>query len=849
MVGGRRPAALGAPVGDDDFGELRIAVGPQRLAIQLVTPETKPVEDLEPMAAIALRRFVRSYTTVPELPVALSLRAFGRIVVQGDRARALALVRSLLGQAASFHSPDDLWVSVCAPYDRWGDWDWIKWLPHALRSGRPDNAGPSRRVAETLEELETEFDELLAGRSRHSPNNPPVKDQPHLLVILDGGEVSGDCQLLGAGLQGSTVIDLSGVVPRDVTRSTLVLRIDDDAISIVSRNGSSSIGAPDLLSKSQADGLARQLAPYRISQTANADEPLSVATELPDLLAIGDAGAIDPTLTWRPRPNRDRLRIPIGLNPDGIAVDLDFKESAQEGMGPHGLLIGATGSGKSELLRTLVSGLAITHSSETLNFVLVDFKGGATFAPLVNLPHTSAVITNLAEELHLVDRMQDALNGELVRRQELLRSAGNYSSVRDYERARLAGADLAPLPSLLIVCDEFSELLSAKPDFIDLFVQIGRLGRSLAVHLLLASQRLEEGKLRGLDTHLSYRIGLRTFSAVESRIVLGVPDAYELPSAPGHGYLKIDTQTMIRFRAAYVSGLYRDPGEAPSAGRVAAAARQVVPYTLAPVQGSADDSTPMPMPTRDEDAIGDSLLDVIVRRLAGQGPPAHQVWLPPLGEPPALDQLMPDLQEDPDRGLCPAGWAGLGRLTVPVGIIDRPFEQRRDVLWARLEGAEGHVVVAGGPRSGKSTLLRSLLCSLALSHTPREAQFFVLDFGGGTFAGLRDLPHVGGVASRTDAEVIRRVVAEVSTVLDDREKRFAELGVDSMSTYRRRRAAGEITDDPFGDVFLIVDGWGARFGRSTRILSRPLLKSPHVVSGTAYTWSFRWRAGWRCVRR
>src|SRR5262249_27263507 len=162
------------------------------------------------------------------------------------------------------------------------------------------------------------------------------------------------------------------------------------------------------------------------------------------------------------------------------------------------------GSGKSELLRTLVLGLALTHSPEQLNLVLVDFKGGATFAGMSALPHVSAMITNLADELALVDRMQDALTGELVRRQELLRDAGRSISVHDYERARAAGERLAPVPSLLIVIDEFSELVSAKPEFLDVFVAIGRLGRSLGLHLLLASQRLEEGRLRGLESHLSY---------------------------------------------------------------------------------------------------------------------------------------------------------------------------------------------------------------------------------------------------------------------------------------------------------------------------------------------------------
>ncbi|XGU19733.1 FtsK/SpoIIIE domain-containing protein [Rhodococcus sp. 3Y1] len=154
-------------------------------------------------------------------------------------------------------------------------------------------------------------------------------------------------------------------------------------------------------------------------------------------------------------------------------------------------------------------GLIATHSPDALNLVLIDFKGGATFLGLEEAPHVAAIITNLAEELAMVDRMKDALAGEMNRRQELLRAAGNFANVSDYERARLAGAALDPLPALFVVVDEFSELLSQQPEFAELFVAIGRLGRSLHIHLLLASQRLDEGKLRGLDSHLSYRVGLK----------------------------------------------------------------------------------------------------------------------------------------------------------------------------------------------------------------------------------------------------------------------------------------------------------------------------------------------------
>ena len=185
-----------------------------------------------------------------------------------------------------------------------------------------------------------------------------------------------------------------------------------------------------------------QSRPSGCPTTRDADQPLTTSTGLTDLIGVANIRTLTPSTSWRPRPARDRLRVAIGVGTTGQAVELDIKEAAQGGMGPHGLVVGATGSGKSELLRTLVLGLAITHPPDYLNFVLVDFKGGATFNKLDALPHTSAVITNLSDELGLVDRMKDAINGELNRRMELLRSAGTFASLRDYDQARALGADL-----------------------------------------------------------------------------------------------------------------------------------------------------------------------------------------------------------------------------------------------------------------------------------------------------------------------------------------------------------------------------------------------------------------------
>ncbi|GIJ62441.1 type VII secretion protein EccCa [Virgisporangium aurantiacum] len=791
-----------------DFLELRVGTGRQRLAVRIAPLSTKPIEDLEPLSAKSLRRFINAYSTVPDQPVALLLSRFSEIRLTGEADARRALARALIGQLATFHAPEEVTIALCVAADRRGDWDWAKWLPHLQHLRDQDGAGPVRLAADGMDTLERLLGEEFQNRPRWEAGTTASRDEPFLVVVRDGGQVAAGSRLTSGGYRNAVLLDLSGDPPATTPRELLWLDIAEGCLErvrydMVGRETRSVLAIADGLSMARSHAVARMLSPYRLGMASEpAAQALASDFDLGTLLGLGDLATLDVDRAWAARSPTDRLRVPIGLDAGGAPVELDIKESASGGMGPHGMLVGATGSGKSELLRTLVLALAATHPSETLNFVLVDFKGGATFLGLEQLPHTSAVITNLSDEVALVGRMREALHGELVRRQELLRQAGGYSSALDYERARAQGVPLEALPTLFVVVDEFSELLASHRDFIDLFVMIGRLGRSLAVHLLLASQRLDEGRITQLESHLSYRIGLRTFSAMESRAAIGVPDAHELPSQPGSGIIRTDVSTLVRFKAAYVSGPYR-----PKLVRTdqEVVERQVVPFGLDRVEVRQPDRTARPQPAP-ESPERPTVMSVVVDRLAGRGAPARQIWLPPLDRPPTLDQLLPPLRPDPHAGLRAAGWPGNGALVVPVGFVDRPFEQARELLLVDLAGVGGHVGVAGGPQSGKSTLLRALICSLALTHSPREVQFYCLDFGGGTLGSIESLPHVGSVAGRLNTELVSRTVAEVSALITEREQRFAELGIDSMAMYRRRRAEGTV-DDPYGDVFLVVDGW------------------------------------------
>ncbi|MCV7140681.1 type VII secretion protein EccCa [Mycolicibacterium fortuitum] len=799
---------------DADYCHIRVGIGTHRLATRLMAPETGPPEDLEPVSTVALRRFVKTHSVVHALPTAVSLRAFPTITFEGDRALARQLVRSMVLELCAFHGPDHVQVAVVTANPDGENWSWVKWLPHAQHSVTRDGMGSMRLLFPTLELMETALAAELVERGRFTRNAQPTQGLKQLVVVLDDGFVTGDEQLItDAGLDSVTLLDLNGLRPGASARRSLQLVVEGDDVAARTAVGVERFATPDTITVAEAETTARRIGRYRPANAAHIvsleADSRAVDPGLMALLKIPDAAAIVPEQVWRQRSPRERLRVPIGITPNGQPIELDIKEAAEGGMGPHGLCIGATGSGKSEFLRTLVLSMITSHSPEQLNLVLVDFKGGATFLGLDGIAHIAAIITNLEDELTMVDRMRDALAGEMNRRQELLRAAGNFPNVTEYERARAGGADLEPLPALFIVVDEFSELLSQKPDFAELFVMIGRLGRSLHMHLLLASQRLEEGKLRGLDSHLSYRIGLKTFSAGESRSVLGVPDAYHLPSVPGSAFLKCDAAEPIRFNACYVSGEYVKPRVSARTGRVTqlgALAPKL--FTATPVKKDpVPERVPLLHDVPEAEPVSSgptktTLLGMVVSRLRGHGRPAHEVWLPPLDDSPAVNELLPESDWSAPANVN-------GRLWMPMGVVDRPYDQRRDLLMVDLSGAQGNVAVVGGPQSGKSTALRTLILSAAATHTPEQLQFYCLDFGGGTLASLAKLPHVGGVAGRMDADAIRRTVAEVAGLLRSREQLFRELGIESMRDFRQRKAKGEVSQDKFGDVVLVIDGWAS----------------------------------------
>ncbi|MEV4346918.1 type VII secretion protein EccCb [Actinoplanes sp. NPDC049596] len=857
LAGGRRRTWERRPT-DPDFLRVRAGSGRGPLGGGIsLAGRIDPMAENETDLIAEADSIIAAHRTVGGQTAWLDLRGSGVVSLVGAPADTRALARALLCQVAVLHAPEDVLMAVVtAGAD---DWKWATWLPHTFEPAAASEAGVTSLVAEDFDRL-ADFLERERDRMRDETRNrrvgfgtatPAVR---RLIVVLDGYRPDAswarspllDSLWAEAGPElGITLVCLSE------RRASEPSRVDARAVvgadgslelsGLDDRYGSVERARADSIDPVLAEAIARRLTPLRL--TVDREPVLSRITTLPQMLGVADVGRLDPGRGRAAPGGDDMLRVPIGLDGEGEPVLLDLKESAQRGMGPHGLVVGATGSGKSELLRTLVAGLAAKHSPELLSLVLIDFKGGATFAGVTDLPHVSGLITNLADDLAMVDRVRAALEGEQQRRQQMLRDAGNVDSVRDYQIRQAAGGTdssgrpLQPLPYLLIIVDEFGELLSGRPDFIDLFVQIGRVGRSLGMHLLLATQRLEESRLRGLQSHLSYRLCLRTFSAAESRAVIGTPDAYHLPPVPGSAFLKVGEAEYRRFRVAHISGPYLP---ADDAAESSSSVTSLVPLTMRPEVVPAG-TTPVPAVAVDLDARTE--LAVVVDRLRGHDQPVHQVWLPPLPPAIALDDLLGPIAQSPDRGLNAELWPVLGGLRVPVAVADLPLSQRQEPMTLELGGKAGNVALVGAPQSGKSTFLRTLMISIMLTATPDEAHLSVIDFGGGTLLPFGQAPHVTGVASRLEPERVRRLLAEAGRLMREREELFRTEQIGSIGEFRQRREAGALPPGTRGaDLFLIIDNWPALRGESddydaqvVELAARGLGVGVHVVL-TANRW-------------
>jgi S-DNA-T family DNA segregation ATPase FtsK/SpoIIIE len=744
---------------DADFLSLRLGIADQPTQFEVALGRGGEEDQRKRAEAI-----VAGSATLVAAPLVASLPEAIGLGLTGATRHVDALGRWLVLQAAVLHSPRDVLIAAALSSGREQAWGSLRWLPHCnsptspidhehVAVGEAQANALLRAVATVAEQRRVDDRDRYSGRSRRRAFIVLVVDEdvapPRALIeeLLTDGDAP-DIALVWLGRDRRDLPGGCGVT---------VELAGDRAAMTVAWPASGRVVAdatPDGIDASVAEAIARDLAPVRDvgSSGAAADIPRSVSLlELVDLVDIAPARV---RARWDAR-HGTTLDAVIGHRGDG-PLELDMRAD-----GPHALVAGTTGAGKSELLQTLVTGLALNHPPDRLSFLFVDYKGGAAFKDCVELPHTVGMVTDL--DTHLTRRALLSLNAELRRREEILRD----NDAKDLVALERRRPDIAPA-SLVIVIDEFAALKNEVPEFVDGVVDIAQRGRSLGVHLVLATQRPGGIVSENIRANTNLRVALRVSKAAESDDVIGDPSAARISrSVPGRGLLRTGHSELTDFQSAYVGGHSLAPED--RAGVRVRALHAPSGATGSDAEPDEDDPTDL---ERTVQAIGTAAEE------SGRPLPPSP-WLPMLPEVLSLDAL------DARGGAAP------DPRVLTLGLVDDPARQHQDVLRLDLE-RDGHLFVYGTSGSGKTTLLRSLAVSLARSASPERVVLYGLDFSGRGMLPIAALPHCGAVILADDEERITRLFTLLRREVDARSRLFAERGVNTLSEYDRLATPGPV---------------------------------------------------------
>jgi len=686
-----------------------VGVGPDAVA-PLV--ETRARLDDEIHGPLRVPLAIRS------VPHVVDLSGVTGIGFHGDRDATLSVVRSVVLQLATLHGPVDLSLGVLCPADAADDWDWTKWLPQLDRT----------LVAHDVDRLGSEW-------RRHGP--PSGGPAPTRVVVVDDPRADV-ARLLHEARRGNVELRVVcvGADPTSLPAACEVLvSVADGRAEIVQPGGGdrSDAGVPIGVSKRTAQDWARSLG--RHTDPEAPDRVLADASTvgLRSLIEVHDPEEL--AERWRRRTPDEPPVVVVGVTGGGPAV-IDLVAD-----GPHVLVAGTTGSGKSELLRTLVATLAVVCPPDHLNFVLVDFKGGGAFDAVSRLPHVAGLITDLDETM--IGRALNSLRAELVRREELVRTLGSST----FEDATLVAGE--PLARLVVVIDEFAALATDHPDLLAGIVDLAARGRSLGMHLVLATQRPSGVVDQKIRANTDLKIALRVQDAFDSQDVVGVADAATIDRRrPGRAYVRIASEPPVLVQTAFGGGpddrqercsvrplrLFDPVDDQADEGRRPAA--EIDP---------PDGSLPQPARPRQLDVVVECVLEA-----AGRGwSQATRMWNDPLPAP--LEWA--DLAAASPGEHAPDADAGSA---VELGLLDRP-ELRRHEPW-RWDPSSGALCIFGASADDAAKALLALGVAL-LRRSPAETHIYVIDGGGGGLRALAESPGTGAYLGLHDLDRVERTVA------------------------------------------------------------------------------------------
>ena len=769
-----------------DFLRLRAGLGS---APTMFTPELPRGGDVD-LRADASAALV-GLDEVHGVPITVDLAECGVVGLHGPDDVVNGVASSMVIQAACLHSPEDLTV-VAAVGDRTLS-DWMKWLPHTRSVVSPL---PGPHVATTRTEADIllrRLLEVLDFRRSGGERDVAGRRWPWIMAVLDARlapDPAGVARLLDecpeVGISVIWLADTAADVPRQATEILVARQAPGAALVGTLWSTDPEVADREIdveqLRSDLADRVARALAPIRDASTSSLATSIPRGAPLLEVLGVGKPSAQWVTEHWlTARPYG--LPFPVGMGVDG-QLSLDLVED-----GPHMLIGGTSGAGKSELLQSIVASLAVHHPPTRLNFLFVDYKGGASSTVFSGLPHTVGYVTNLDAELSL--RALTSLRAELNRRMRVMEGRA-----KDLAEMREVAPDDAP-PSLVIVVDEFATLVKEVPEFVAGIVDIAQRGRSLGIHLILATQRPSGSVNENILANTNLRISLRMLDRPESTAVIGSPEAADIPvPLKGRGYARLGPSALIAFQSAF--------GGAPLTSQ-----ESLQPVLVAPFVHT--DDSPKAAPVAPSSAIGTqpvTHLQAVLAAIAAAAtsltmPDPIRPWRDVLPELVTIDEVLGDPRAE-------AAHRHPGRI-VGVGMIDAPERQDQYPALIDLEETGGWLVFGAGG-AGKTTLLRTIAVSAAASGTADQVVLLGLDFASRGLGAINALAQVVDVATGDNLEAVTRHLAVLHDELGRRRRLLADARAEHLTAYNERH-------DPLPRILVLLDGFGgfmSTFGDGTR---------------------------------
>ncbi len=755
---------------DDDFLRFRIGLKSQPSRMEIDVARGGRRED-----RFEAEELANGYRTLPEVPVTVDARSHGPVGLAGETESRLEILRSLVVQVAALHSPKELLLGAILTEQSAVARDWMKWLPHTQVTPAGVDRSLTAVGADEGIELVAALQKLIELRMQDDRlgHDRPIYI-PHLLIVIDGSigiDRSRFTRLLDDGSRVGVTVLWETTDARRIPNScgaTISVEPGGATVTVGVRSSGLELGgvAVEGLSHEPAEVVARNLAPVvDISADMAGTASLPGSVSLVDLLGgLEVLESPKPFIErWTQSAGGKALRAPIGVH-EGGTLSVDLRAD-----GPHGLVGGTTGAGKSEFLQGYLAALAASHSPERLNFLLVDYKGGSAFGRLVNqfdhdgrrisrgLPHTVGMITDLTPAL--VDRALESLQAELHRRETILAGPPQVQDLIEMEKRGLPDTP----PSLLIVVDEFAALAKEVPKFVEGVVDIAQRGRSLGLHLLLATQKPGGVITANIQANTNLRVALRTATEDESRDLVNAPDAGLIDRTnPGRGLIRRGPSDLVRFQSSYVGG-FTEPA---ISGTLAVAEFDVGSLRLLS-EAEVSDEAPSKVTdlTRIVGVINEAAAELDLPR-------PRRPWLDPL--PSSVDLL--DLLRPQDDS------------AVVYGVVDLPDKQTRQLATFRPD-EDGSLLIYGMGGTGKTVALRTLAVAFGLTKDRSPVHIHGLDFAGRGLDMLKPLPHVGSIIQGDDYERVTRLLATIRSDIDTRSNTLSKAQASTLTDYRR--ATGE----------------------------------------------------------